>query len=68
MGPLLRRVSLGSTMPGNIVEIRREFEKPGDSENPIRPHRSVPVLRDFVAGPWREAHFNRYKASTQKSV
>ncbi len=70
-GSLHRRVSLGSVMLKSIVEVRRKFEKPEDNEKPVRQvrtRRSVPILRDFVAGPWTEAHFNRYKASTQKGV
>ena len=70
-GPLLRRVSLGSTMLRSIAEIRRKFEQPGANGKPVgqvMPRRSVPVLRDFVAGPWTEAHFNRFKPSTQKGV
>ncbi|MCY4551853.1 MAG: tyrosine-type recombinase/integrase [Defluviicoccus sp.] len=68
---VLRRISFGPTMLKSIVEVRREFEKPGAKEKPvrqIRPRRSVPVLREFVAGPWTEAHFNRYKPSTQRGV
>ena len=67
-GTVLVRVSLGSTMLRSVAEIRRKFEQPGANEKPVRPRRSVPLLRDFVAGPWKEAHFNRYKPSTQKGV
>ena len=67
-GPVLRRVSLGSTMLRSIVEVRRQFEKPADNGKPVRPRRAAPVLRDFVAGPWTEAHFDRYKASTKRGV
>ena len=71
MGGVSRRVSLGATMLRSIAEIRRKFEQPGTNGRPARqarPRRSVPVLRDFVAGPWKEAHFDRYKPSTQKGV
>ena len=29
---------------------------------------AVPLFRDFVAGPWKEAHFDRYKPSGQETV
>ena len=32
------------------------------------PARQVPLFRDFVAGPWKEAHFDSYKPSTQKTA
>ena len=67
-GTVLVRVSLGSTMLRSIAEIRRKFEQPEANEKPVRPRRSVPLLRDFVAGPWKAAHFDRYKPSTQKGV
>ena len=70
-GTVLRRISLGPTMLKSVVEVRRELEKREPNEKPVRqvrPRRSVPVLRDFVAGPWKEAHFDRYRPSTQRSV
>ena len=70
-GTVLRRISLGPTMLKSVAEVRREFEKPEAKDKPVRqvrPRRSVPDLRDFVAGPWTEAHFNRDKPSTQKGV
>ena len=30
--------------------------------------RAVPTFRDFVAGSWKEAHFDSYKPSTQRGV
>ncbi len=38
--------------------------KPPDPEKPA----GVPLFRDFVAGPWKEAHFDRYKPSGQRTV
>ena len=70
-GGVFRRISLGPTLLKSIAEVRRDFEKPRANGTPVRqvrPRRSVPVLRDFVAGPWTEAHFNRYKPSTRKGV
>ena len=71
VGTVSRRVSLGSTMLRSVAEIRRKFEQPGAKEKrvrQVRPRRSVPLLRDFVAGPWKEAHFDRYKPSTKKGL
>ena len=70
-GGVPKRYSLGSTMLRSIVEIRRRFEEFEASREPVKPaaqRRSVPLLRDFVAGAWAEAHFNRYKPSTQRGV
>ena len=32
------------------------------------PTHAVPLLREFVEGEWKEAHFERYKPSTKKGV
>ena len=68
---LHRRFTLGPTMLKSIVEVRRDLQeaKPnGKSAKKTRRQRPVPILRDFVAGAWKEAHFDRYKPSTQKGV
>ena len=39
-----------------------------EPEEPVRPARAVPLLRDFVEGEWKEAHFDRYKPSTRRGV
>ena len=64
-----RRVSLGAVSTKGIDEIRREcharraLPEPGQ---PGKPEENVPLFRDFVEGPWKEAHFDRYKPSTRK--
>ena len=39
-----------------------------DSEHSINRTSKVPLFRDFVAGPWKEAHIPRYKPSTRIGV
>ena len=64
-----RRVSLGAVSTRGIDEVRRECHarracpEPGQ---PGKPEENVPLFRDFVEGPWKEAHFDRYKPSTRK--
>ena len=64
-----RRVSLGPVSTKGIEEVRRECHarraRP-EPEEPDEPEESVPLFRDFVEGPWKEAHFDRYKPSTRK--
>ena len=66
-----KRVSLGSVSTKSIAEVRREClarqASPGPGNVP-EPAHGVPLFRDFVAGAWKEAHFERYKPSTQKGV
>ena len=66
-----RRVTLGPVSVMTVEEARRECyaRKAGaDPEEPVRPARAVPLLRDFVEGEWKKAHFDRYKPSTRRSV
>ena len=66
-----RRVTLGPVSVMTVEEARRECHarKAGaDPEEPVRPARAVPLLREFVEGEWKEAHFDRYKPSTRRSV
>ena len=68
---LHRRFSLGPAMLKSIAEVRREFQEAKARGKPARKtrcQRPVPVLRGFVVGAWKEAHFDRYKPSTQKGV
>ena len=66
-----KRVSLG---PGGL-EGRRGHSQgmpcpPGTAggRGEVAPKRSVPLFRDFVAGAWKEAHFDGYKPSTKRSI
>ena len=66
-----KRVSLGPVSTRSIAEVRRECHArraSPESEETVVPARAVPLFRDFVAGSWKEAHFNRYKPSTQRSA
>ena len=66
-----KRVSLGSVSTKSVAEVRREClarqagSGPGTAPEPAH---AVPLFRDFVAGAWKEVHFERYKPSTQKGV
>ena len=66
-----RRVSLGPVLSKSIGEARREClarlatGEPGD---PGDGRQDVPLFCEFVEGPWKEAHFDRYKPSTRRSV
>ena len=66
-----RRVSLGPVSTKKVAEIRRECharKADPEPEETVLPARCVPSLGDFVSGEWREAHFERYKPSSKKSV
>ena len=66
-----RRVSLGPVSTKGIEEVRRECHarqsNPGPEET-AAPTRVAPLLRVFVEGQWKEAHFDRYRTSTKKGV
>ncbi len=66
-----RRVTLGPVSVMTVEEARRECharKADAEPEEPVRPARAVPLLRDFVKGEWKEAHFDRYKPATKRSV
>ena len=66
-----RRVSLGPVATMGIAEARRECLERQAAPEPhgkTAPKRTVPLLREFVEGEWKEAHFDRYKPSTKKGV
>ena len=68
-GGRTKRVSLGPVSTMTVAEARREAfgrhtgPQPEQATGPV-----VPLFRDFVAGPWKEAHFDRYKPSGQETV
>lgn len=65
------RLSLGAVTSKRVDDARRHchalMAKP-ETDPPTKRTRKVPLFRDFVAGPWKEAHFPCYKPSTRKSV
>ena len=66
-----RRVSLGPVSSRTVAEVRRECHARKASPEPKAtgaPGRVAPLFRDFVAGAWREAHFDAYKPSIKKGV
>ena len=66
-----RRVSLGPVETASVAEARRAcLTRQAAPEPKDRAARkdALPLLRDFVAGEWREANFDRYKPSTRSSV
>ena len=63
------RVSLGAVSAKGIEEARLECHARRASPEPERaPARDAPTFREFVEGAWREAHFERYKPSTQRTA
>ena len=68
-GGRTKRVSLGPVSTKTVAEARREAlgrhagPQPETAAGP-----AVPLFRDFVAGPWKEAHFDRYKPSGRKTA
>ena len=70
VGGRSKRVSIGPVSTMTVAEARREClarqasPEPDSASGPKR----APLLRDFVANEWRQAHFDRYKPSTKKGV
>ena len=66
-----KRVSLGPVVTKSVDEARRECHARRAVPEPqetIASRRSAPLLQNFVEGAWKEAHFDRYKPSTQRAV
>ncbi len=71
MGGRTKRVSLGPVGVKSLEEVRRECHARRANPEPeaeTARARPVPLFRDFVAGEWKEAHFDGYRASTKKNV
>ena len=65
------RLSLGCITSRSIDEVRRQCHAlmaRSNSEPLTKRTCTVPLFRDFVAGPWKQAHFPRYKPSTRNGV
>ncbi len=70
-GGRTKRVSLGPVSTKSAAEARREaFRRQADPEPEKTAGKTgaVPLFRDFVAGPWKQAHFDRYKPSGQDTA
>ena len=66
-----KRVSFGPTDLKGVAEARREcrarLAEP-EPEAAAEPTHAVPLFRDFVAGAWKEAHFDGYKPSNRRGI
>ena len=65
------RVSLGPVSTRSVAEARREArarQAVHEPDGETAPARAVPLLREFVEGEWKAAHFGRYKPSTRRSA
>ena len=70
-GGRTKRVSLGPVGVRSLEEVRRDCHaRRANPEVPEKavPAQPVPLFRDFVAGAWKEAYFDRYKPSTRKTA
>jgi len=70
-GGRTKRVSLGPVGVKSLEEVRRDCHARKADPEPVGKTvcaRPVPLFRDFVAGPWKDAHFDSYKPSTQKTA
>ena len=65
------RRSLGAVTSMRVDDARRRCHalmgEPG-SQHPTRRTQHAMPFRRFVAGPWKDAHFPRYKATTRRTV
>ncbi len=71
MGGRSKRVSLGPVSAKSVADARREAlgrQAEPQPEKTAGPAKPMPPFRDFVAGPWKEAHFDRYKPSGQRTA
>ena len=68
----VRKTSFGPAALRKVEDVRREClaaaavtdNADGDARGA---RRETPLFGDFVAGPWKEAHYDRYKPSTQRN-
>ena len=72
-GGRTKRVSLGPVSAKSVEEARRECHArqaagPQPEKQTAGPANTMPLFRDFVAGPWKQSHFARYKPSGQKTA
>ena len=71
MGGRSKRVSLGPVSARSVADARRETlgrQAEPQPEKTARPANPMPLFRDFVAGPWKQVHFDLYKPSGQRSA
>ena len=66
-----KRVSLGPVSTMSVADARRDALKQQAeplTEKTVKARDKAPLFRDFVAGPWKETHFDRYKPSGQRTA
>ena len=65
---LWRRISLGPVSARSVYDVRRECRTEGHEAGPRKKTAApkVPLFQDFVAGAWKEVHFDNYKPSTRR--
>ena len=65
------RFALGSVTSMRVEDARRQchalMAKP-DMEPRAKRTSTAPLFRDFATGPWKEAHFPRYKPSSRRGM
>ena len=64
----VRKISFGPARLRKVEEVRRACLAAEAVETDERPHGPAPLFRDFVAGPWKAACFDRCKPSTQRGL
>ncbi len=67
----VERVSLGPVSSKGIEEVRRECHALNADPKPpgtVAQNRGAPLFREFVEGEWKRAHFDGYKASSQRGA
>jgi len=62
----IKKLSWGPAALRKVEDVRRDCLAAETVEANEDTHRSVPLFRDFVAGPWKGACFDRCKPSTQR--
>ena len=70
-GGRTKRLSLGPVSVMGAADARREaLDRLADPQpqETAGPEDAVPLFRDFVAGQWKEVHFDRYKPSGRKTA
>ena len=67
-GAGVKKVSLGPATLRAIEDVRRACLAAAAVETTPAARNDAPLLRDFVAGPWKSACYDRWKPSTQKAT
>ena len=63
----VKKMSFGPVALSKVEDVRRACMESATAGSDFVPcHENAPLFRDFVAGPWKTACFDRCKPSTQK--